>query len=81
MFKKLSKYGNSLALLIDKPILEILNISENTRLKIRTDGKCIIIEPVADTTELPISDDEELNKLYKKLVEKYGPALKKLANN
>ena len=81
MFKKLSKYGNSFAVLIDKPILEILNINEKTRLKIKTDGIRIIIEPVSAEAKLPISDDEKLNQIYKKLVKEYGPALKKLADN
>ena len=45
MVKKLTKHGNSLAVLLDKPILEMLNINEKTPLKIRTDGINIIIEP------------------------------------
>ena len=81
MIKKLSKYGNSLAILIDKPLLEILNINEHTRLKIKTDGERIIIEPVQEASQLPISEDEKLDQLYKKLVKKYGPALKKLADS
>jgi antitoxin component of MazEF toxin-antitoxin module len=85
MVKKLSKYGNSHAVLIDKPILELLNITENTQLKIKTDGTRIIIEPInevrADCTCTQISDDEALQKVYEELVEKYEPALKKLAEN
>jgi len=45
MEKRLSRYGNSLALIIDKPILELLHITEDTVLQISTDGKRIIITP------------------------------------
>jgi antitoxin MazE len=82
MIKKLSKYGNSFAILIDKPILELLNINEKTQLIIKTDGNRIIIEPIQkalDTSE--ISEDEKLQKIYEKIVKKYGNALKKLADN
>ncbi len=46
MIKKLSKFGNSKALVIDKPILELINIGEETELEISTDGKSLIITPV-----------------------------------
>lgn len=83
MVKKLSKYGNSLAIIIDKPVLELLNISEETKLKIRTDGTRIIIEPIRETEESAdiISEDKKLQDIYEKLIKKYGPALKKLADN
>jgi antitoxin component of MazEF toxin-antitoxin module len=45
MLKKLVKYGNSNALILDKAILELLEITEGSLLKIKTDGKCLIITP------------------------------------
>ena len=45
MLKKLVKYGNSNALILDKAILELLDIQEGSTIKIRTDGKSIIITP------------------------------------
>lgn len=45
MIKKLTRHGNSLALVIDKPILEILNISPDTPLHISTDGRSLTITP------------------------------------
>ena len=41
MTKTLIKHGNSLALVIDKPILEMLQISADTPLELRTDGDSI----------------------------------------
>jgi antitoxin MazE len=48
MIKKLSKHGNSLALVIDRPILELLKIDEETALDISTDGQSLVVSPVQD---------------------------------
>ena len=45
MVKKLTRHGNSLALVIDKPILELLKITAETPLEISTDGRTLIIAP------------------------------------
>lgn len=45
MVKKLTKHGNSLALVIDRPILDLLKIDPETPLDISTDGKKLIVEP------------------------------------
>jgi antitoxin component of MazEF toxin-antitoxin module len=80
MIKKLSKHGNSLAILIDKPILDLLNITEETRINIKTDGTNIIIEPIrTQATSSTISDNPKLQKLYEELVDKYNTVLKKLS--
>lgn len=43
MVKKLTKHGNSLALVIDRPILELLRIDPETLLDISTDGERLIV--------------------------------------
>jgi antitoxin MazE len=45
MVKTLTKHGNSLALVIDKPILDLLKIEADTPLEITTDGQRLMIEP------------------------------------
>lgn len=45
MLKKLVKYGNSNALVLDKALLELLNITEGAVVKIKTDGTSLIITP------------------------------------
>ena len=48
MTKTLTAIGNSLGLIIDRPILDLLKIDKDTVLEIRTDGKAlIIIEPAS----------------------------------
>ena len=45
MVKKLTKHGNSLALIIDRPILDLLKIDPDTPLDVSTDGKQLIVAP------------------------------------
>ena len=45
MIKTLSRHGNSFALVIDKSILDILNIKFDTQLDVTTDGKSLTITP------------------------------------
>jgi antitoxin component of MazEF toxin-antitoxin module len=46
MEKKLTKHGNSLALVIERPILALLGIGLDTTLRVTTDGKVLTITPV-----------------------------------
>lgn len=80
MKKRLSKHGNSLALVIDKPILNLVGINEKTILSISTDGNSITIKPMR-TKKAKISNDAKMQQVYENLVEKYAPALQKLAKN
>jgi len=45
MIKKLTAIGNSLGLIIERPILELLDIDRETPLEVRTDGEALIIRP------------------------------------
>jgi len=46
MVKRLTKHGNSLALVIDRGVLDILDIDAGTPLSVTTDGKCLVVSPV-----------------------------------
>ncbi len=46
MEKTLTRTGNSLAVVLDKPILEATGIDADTPLEISTDGDVIVISPV-----------------------------------
>ena len=46
MIKKLVAHGNSAALIIDKPILDLLKVDMKTPLEVSTDGRSLIISPV-----------------------------------
>jgi hypothetical protein len=51
MVKRLTHIGNSLGLVIEKPILELLGISAETELEMTTDGKRLLIEPICSISE------------------------------
>lgn len=74
MTKKLTKHGNSLALVIDRGVLDLLNIDAETPLNIRTDGKCLIVTPERDEGRR-----KKFRDALAKVNRQYGPALKKLA--
>ena len=46
MAKTLTRTGNSLALVLDKPILEATGIDAETPLEVSTDGDVIVISPI-----------------------------------
>ncbi|MBW0436030.1 AbrB family transcriptional regulator [Leptospira yasudae] len=69
MVKKLIQHGNSSALIIEKPILELLHITSDTSLDISTDGKSLIITPI----------DRKLETSLGKINKKHGKTLKRLA--
>jgi len=60
MLKKLVKYGNSNALVLDKALLELLEIEEGSYIKISTDGRSLIITPATDTKGLNLTGTKAL---------------------
>ena len=75
MIKTLTKHGNSLALILDKPILELLNIDADTPVSISTDGKALTISPVFD-----VNRDDKLMKIRERINNKYETTFRKLAD-
>ena len=51
MIKKLTKHCNSYALIIDRAILELLNIAPDAQLDISTDGRVLLIERVHEACD------------------------------
>lgn len=60
MLTKLIRLGDAYAILIDKQILDLLNITEETELTVRTDGEQIIIRPVKESGGLTEELDSKL---------------------
>jgi len=74
MVKKLTRTGNSLALVIDKPLLETLGIDENTELEISTNGDLLVVTPVRDRAR-----EKKLKKILADLDREYGGVFRRLA--
>ncbi len=74
MRKTLIKHGNSLALVIDKPILEMLHITPDTPLELTTDGDALLVSPVRDKAR-----QKKLAASLEKISRKFGDDLRRLA--
>ena len=75
MIKNLVKHGNSWALVIDRPILDLLKIRPEDPLEISTDGKTMTIAPAAGAA----AADRTVQTARKKVNTRYSKAFKKLA--
>ena len=74
MLKKITKHGNSLALVVDRPILDLLKIDTDTPLDISTDGKRLIVAPAQASARR-----KRFNAAQEWAHKRYGKAFKKLA--
>ena len=74
MIKKLVSHGNSAALIIDKPILDLLKVDMETPFEISTDGKNLIILPVENAMR-----EVKLKKVLDNVNKLHGKTLKKLS--
>lgn len=74
MIKKLTKHGKSWALVIDKPVLDLLNIDPDTPLELSTDGQALLVTPAK-----PAARKERFQAALERTNRKYGRALKRLA--
>ena len=76
MSKKLTKHGNSYALIIDKPLLQVLNISEHTILNLSIEDGALIIKPVQISEK---KKKQSVKKIAEEMMEKYADVFEKLA--
>lgn len=74
MRKHLTKHGNSYALVIDKPILELIQATPDTPFEIVSDGRSLLLTPVRDP-EAEKKFEDALHWTH----ENFSNALKKLA--
>ena len=74
MSKRLTKTGNSLAVILDRPLLEQVGIDETTPLEISTDGDVIVISPMRDA-----KTKRRLKKAVEEVNEVYAGVFKRLA--
>lgn len=73
MIKKLSAVGNSLGLIIERPILDLLNITKDTALEVKTDGEALIIRPVK------LDAKSRIRESTKRMMTAHDGTLRKLA--
>jgi antitoxin component of MazEF toxin-antitoxin module len=76
MAKRLTRTGNSLALVLDKPLLDACGIDASTRLEVSTDGEVIIVSPVRGRRRTT-----RLKKLVAGAHRQYGEVFQRLADS
>ncbi len=75
MQKTLTKHGNSYALIIEKPILDLLGATTSTSFEVTTDGQALVLTP--------LREEERKIRFHSALAQvnrKYSRALKKMAD-
>lgn len=74
MQKKLVRTGNSLALVLDRALLDQTGIDDETPLEVSTDGEVIVISPVRGAKRTA-----KLRRVVERAHAAYGGAFKRLA--
>ena len=74
MRKKLTRTGNSLALVLDRELLEVTGIDASTPLEVSTDGEVIVISPIRAARRT-----ERLRKVMERAHGLYAGTFKRLA--
>ena len=74
MVKRLTQHGNSVALIIDRPILELLNITAKTPLEVATDGRNLIVSPIRGAQR-----ERQFRKALETINRRHAKTLKALA--
>jgi antitoxin MazE len=73
MTKTLTRTGNSLALIIERPILEMMGITEATPLRVELDGQTLKV------SRADAADRRRFAAAKEKSFARYGAAYKRLA--
>jgi antitoxin component of MazEF toxin-antitoxin module len=74
MRKKLTRTGNSLALVLDRDLLEATGIEASTPLEVSTDGEVIVISPLRSGART-----DRLRAVMERAHARYAGAFRRLA--
>lgn len=74
MRKNLTIIGNSLGIIIEKPILDLLGINRETQFEMITDGKRLILEPVKE-----VNKTAKIRAATRRVMKNHDQTLRELA--
>jgi antitoxin MazE len=74
MIKKLTRTGNSVAVVLDRPLLEATGIDADTPVEVSTDGDVIVITPRRDPERA-----EKLRAGMEKIHDRFAGVFRRLA--
>ncbi len=75
MIKRLRKVGNSNALILDRPLLELLGLEENGEVRLTVEGQSLVVTP---TDPRPV-DPERFEACLDRVAKDRRELLRKLA--
>lgn len=81
MIKKFAKHGNSVAIIVDKPLLKMLKMTKDSSFELILENGDLIIRPVR-AKKKALSKKERLalvEQVADEVMDKYEEAFKKLA--
>lgn len=73
--KHLTRVGNSSALILDRAILDLVEVDEQTPLKLSVEGRKIVIEPLSEKEiqsrfgKAPDKVERRFGKMFKRLAQ------------
>lgn len=74
MIKTLTKHGNSAALVIERPILDLLGATIDTPFEVVTDGQALVLTPIKDASRA-----SKFRKSMDKIGKRYAKSFEELA--
>ena len=74
MIKKLTRTGNSVALVLDKALLEELGLNENAEVELSTNGQVLVVTPRRNPAR-----ERRFRKSVSKVNEKYAGLFRRLS--
>lgn len=74
MKKKLTRTGNSVALVLDRPLLEELGLTEDAEVELSTNGDVLVVTPIRDRARR-----RKLNKILDEMDQQYSGVFRRLA--
>ena len=74
MKKKLTRTGNSVALVLDKPLLEQLGLAESSEVGLSTNGDVLVVTPIRDAIR-----EKKFRKSAEKIATKYAGLFRRLS--
>jgi antitoxin component of MazEF toxin-antitoxin module len=74
VIKKLSRLGNSSAFVVDRTMMQLMDIDADTPLRVTVEGRKLIIEPLSDAERA-----KKFNRVKAKVLRDNEEALRRLA--
>jgi len=74
MIKKLTRQGNSVALIIDRQLMELLEIDRDSEVKVTVHGRKLVIEPLSE-----VERAMKIREIQQKALKKNTELFKRLA--